>query len=100
MKVKIWTDHETMETKIIFYEEREGKRFAYNPITRKETLINEGATRNSDFIMKIPSDETTQNLFDAISESGIRSEPEYKVQGQMEAMKDHLADLRTLLKLK
>ena len=100
MRVKIWKDELTFQTKILFYEEYNGKRYVYNPITKESIELTEGQQIDEKNVISVPDEETMQNMFQAISKTGVRSEEEYTLKGNLEATKYHLADLRKLLKLK
>lgn len=100
MKVKIWKDEAMFSLKMLFYVDNNGKRVIFNPSTKRYTEYSEGMQISPDDIMEIPGDDTLQQLAEEISKQGAKTENEYKLQGILDATKNHLSDMRQLLKLK
>lgn len=97
MKVSIWREPWNNYIGIMFWEEREGKIYAAEPVQLVFKEAPEGHTAGGP-TLRINS-LTLQSLAEALDEQNIKTDKDAKIQGTLEASRYHLEDLRKLLKL-
>ena len=101
-RVLVWFDYAHAETCITFVEERGGVTYAAKHCPIEFVEWPEGTEHEPTFRIRGRDlgNSLLKQLADALSEVGIRTDHDYKIQGKLEAVQYHLEDLRTLLKLK
>lgn len=103
MKVSIYQEPCSASINIVFYTERDGRRFVVKPM---ELVLEEVEVKESGMIaptLSIPGimgRELLNNLAEALDEKGIKTDKDAKIEGTLEATKYHLEDMRHLMKLK
>ena len=103
MEVNIQEDFSTQTVKMIFYDMDERSKRVYNLYTGESTQVEEGMVIPEEFIMKVPgymANALLKSLAEALSERGVKTKMDATMEGQLDATKYHLEDLRKLLKIK
>lgn len=102
MKIRAWRDYQTNRLNLIFSEKQGDKYAVYNLFSGIAKVLNNNEGCPDDFVMKIPEDmeyEVLQQLSEVASEKGAKPDQQAKIEGTLQATKEHLKDLRHLLKL-
>src|SRR5947209_16586587 len=99
--VAVGTDPITGRLALYFYERRNGKTYAAKPVELVFAEVGESSpfppTLQMDYFYAEPFLEA---LAEALDKAGVKTEHDATIQGQLDATRYHLEDLRTLLKLK
>lgn len=102
MKISIYREPWNGSVSLMFWEEREGKVFSARPVELVFEEAKDGTALHGP-TLRIPymlSEEFLKAMAEALDEKGIKTDNDAKIAGTMEAMRDHLKDLRQMLKLK
>jgi len=102
MKVQIWNEPNRAGVAMVFYEEQPKNCF-YNMYTGEREEVEKGDLIPEKFIMRVPrfvATELFKNLAEAINEIGIKTKHDARIEGELDATKYHLEDLRKILKIK
>lgn len=101
MNIQIRSDWVGYGLEIIFWEERDGKVYAVQPM---EMIFKEcpgGATTGPSLrIAGAYANEFMKAFAEALDKKGVKTENDHKIAGTLEATRFHLEDMRKLLKLK
>lgn len=91
-------------TTITIVERRDGKIFVAKPINLEFVELQEGARNENEYMGTIAlNDDKARQLFlglsEALEKQGIKPKHQAFLEGELDATKHHLDDLRHLLKL-
>ncbi len=102
MKIYYQNKFDQYITEVAFVENRGDRRTAFNFVSGTAEDIREGTPIPKEGIMKIPTDlfnEIVKGFAEIANEKGLKLDSDMKREGQLEATKYHLEDMRKLLKL-
>lgn len=101
MKVSIYRVPWNGTIGIMFWEERQGKIYAAKPCELVMEEVPDGAFENRPTLTlsHFYSDAFLKALAEELDRINIKTDNDAKLQGTLEAIRAHLADLRKLLKL-
>lgn len=103
MEINIYEDFATQTVKILFFDMTVRPKRIFNLYTGDVLEVNEGEMIPDSFAMKVPShmvDSLFKSLAEHLSERGVKTKNDSLIEGQLDATKYHLEDLRKLLKIK
>lgn len=96
VEVKIFSDFGAFEKKIVFSFIEGRDRFLINPISGERHKLDTGNAVPDDFAIKLDS-ECIRALTEELSQLGIKTDSDAKLEGTLEATKYHLEDMRKML---
>lgn len=103
MKINYYEEYDRFVTKVVFIEPFEsGSRTAYNFVTGIGQTIPFGEMIPKECAMEIPTElfrDMVKQFAEIANDKGLKLDADLKREGQLEATREHLKDLRKLLKL-
>ena len=100
VKVSIYKSPWNAGLDITIWEERDGRIFICKPMQMEMTEAKEGCFEQPTLrIQHFLAPEFMKALAEALDNNGIKTDSDAKMQGTLEATRDHLRDLKKLLKL-
>lgn len=103
LQIKIWRRLDMDTVFISIVQDVDGKRYIAKPVKFKmeeQSRLSSKPTEPTMMISGLVGEEFLRKMAQAIQEQGIKPESDAKLEGKLEATKDHLDDMRTLLHLK
>lgn len=103
IEVKIAENFHKDYTQLLFIAYEGMHRIVYNFYTEEARQLKENESYPEEFILKIPNhlvDPVFQALAKTLDKKGIKTPNSHKVEGELDATKYHLEDLRTIMKIK
>ena len=100
MEIKIWHAYDTRQTNIIILDRTYHDSRVVNLYTQEMKILKEMEKIPDEFILKIPdimAKEFFKAFAEALDQQGIKTENDFKIQGLLEAKKEHLEDMRRLV---
>lgn len=102
MKISIYKEPWNSSVSLMFWNERDGKVYAAKPVALEFEEAKDGMAPNGP-TLRIPhmiGEDFLHALAQALDEKGIKTDKDAKIEGTLEATREHLKDLRQMLKLK